>query len=1084
MADDIRYPNPRSVDSHELTPPPPPKTEPLSIPMDRAGSDFGSPAWLAGEPEREEVLEFEETGLEEPQEPLEELAELSLKAVATPIVQAANEVADEEMAVETGVAFEETEEPEAPIEELSLALEIEGGMRGATAEAATGYGFTANLEKSEEPLEVADLHEEPEAVTGVKEPQEPTEIALTEGIPILALPDDFEGLARVESNGQTTKTSVSRPMEPQEQLSEEKMDPSQEELNPVGSEKPLASPEEEIQAEDYPAQSFDAPQSQSPKIEHPEPAGEELRWMVERFKRRYVRRMNLTVGRDMAVASKRDQFDALAYTIRDEMIDRWIKTQSHYYDTNPKRVYYLSLEFLMGRTMGNALLNLGMTEAARLALEELGTSLDLVEDLEKDAGLGNGGLGRLAACFLDSMATMELPAYGYGIRYEYGMFNQTIENLQQREHPDNWLHDGTPWEIARPEASHEVHFGGRVTGFRNVKDQHRDIWEEGERVNAVAYDVPIPGYRTNNVNTLKLWRASSTESFNLATFNEGNYIEAIVDKHQSEVISKVLYPNDKSYQGKELRLKQQYFMVSASLQDIIERLEKCGDTVHNLPNKVAIQLNDTHPSIAIAEMMRLLLDKYNFEWDDAWEVTTNTFAYTNHTVLPEALETWPVDLLGQILPRHIQIIYEINQRFLDQVAAYFPGDFDRRARMSIVGDGQVRMAHLAIVGSYSVNGVAELHSRLLTAGIFRDFFELYPGKFNNKTNGITPRRWLKHCNPELSQLITSKIGDHWVKHLDELKRLEAFAEDTGFQDSWRKVKRKNKIQLANLIHSICHVQVEVDSLFDVQVKRIHEYKRQLLNILHVILLYNRIKDGDLEGFVPRTVIFGGKAAPGYQRAKEIIHLINGVANLVNRDRRVGRLLRVVFLPNYGVSLAEKIFPGSDLSEQISTAGMEASGTGNMKFALNGSLTIGTLDGANIEIMEEVGRENIFICGKTEEEIRQIRSQGYNPQAYIAQDWELKRVLEQVRDGYFSPNQPDQFVGIYDTLVNHGDHFMVLADFRSYVDCQSQVAEAYRDQKQWTKMSILNVARMGKFSSDRVIDQYAKEIWGVEPSPVP
>ncbi|MDT8447239.1 MAG: glycogen/starch/alpha-glucan phosphorylase [bacterium] len=850
---------------------------------------------------------------------------------------------------------------------------------------------------------------------------------------------------------------------------------------------PQAPEETPIQADDTPkAAPAAVAKSKSPTLNpvssmSPNASFEEK---VEAFKANFRTRMNLTLGRGLNAASKRDQFMALAYTVRDEMIDKWIKTQDRYYESNPKRVYYLSLEFLMGRTMGNALLNLGMIEVARKALADLEMDLDLLEEYEKDAGLGNGGLGRLAACFLDSMATLDLPAYGYGIRYEYGMFNQTIENLKQVEHPDNWLHDGNPWEISRTEDSYEVHFGGRITAFRNISDQYRDVWEEGERVNAVSYDMPIPGYQTDTVNTLKLWSAYSTESFNLETFNEGNYIDAIVDKHQSEVISKVLYPNDKSYQGKELRLKQQYFMVSASLQDIIHRLEKCGDTVHNLPNKVAIQLNDTHPSIAIPELMRILLDQYNFGWDDAWEITTNTFAYTNHTVLPEALEAWPVPLIEKILPRHIRIIYEINQRFLDQVAAYFPGDFDRRARMSIVSEGepqQIRMAHLAIVGSYSVNGVAELHSKLLMTGIFKDFYELYPGKFNNKTNGITPRRWLKHCNPLLSDLITKKIGSAWVKDLDELRRLESCADDPDFQEAWRKVKRKNKAALGKLIHDITNVVVETDSIFDVQIKRVHEYKRQLLNILNVIAMYNRIKDGDTENFVPRTVIFGGKAAPGYYRAKEIIHLINAVGNLVNRDRRVGRLLKVVFLPNYGVSLAERIFPGSDLSEQISTAGMEASGTGNMKFALNGALTIGTLDGANVEIKEEVGDENIYIFGLTEEEVRQTRATGYDPNRFIEEDWELKRVLQQIRDGYFSPNKPDQFMDIYNAVTHEGDHFMVAADFRAYADCQERLAQAYRNQALWTKMSILNVARIGKFSSDRVIGQYAQEIWGVDPS---
>lgn len=805
---------------------------------------------------------------------------------------------------------------------------------------------------------------------------------------------------------------------------------------------------------------------------------------VEDFVCSYEQRMALSVAYKTDKATQVDNFRALAYAVRDEVISKWLKTQDTYYTKNPKRVYYFSLEFLIGRTLGNSLINLDLDKVVKTSLSKLGYSLEELEEVEHEAGLGNGGLGRLAACFLDSMATLELPAYGYGIRYEYGMFRQAIEKLQQQEYPDNWLRYENPWDIARTEFEYEVHFGGRINTFKDCDGSYCSKWVETDTIVAIGYDFPIPGYKTETVNTLKLWSARSSKEFNLQTFNAGDYIGAIMDKNQSETISKVLYPNDNNYKGKELRLKQQYFMVSASLQDILHRLKKCGDDISLLPEKAAIQLNDTHPSIAIPELMRILLDEHNYSWDDAWDITQRTFAYTNHTVLPEALEKWPVRLMEDILPRHIQIIYEINQRFLDIVSATFPGDFERRGRMSIIEEADeqyVRMPNLAIVGSHHVNGVAALHTELLKASIFKDFYELWPEKFISITNGITPRRWIKMGNPDLSKLITRKIGEGWTRDLSEIKQLEQFVNEPEFLAEWQDIKKNNKKALANIIEQRCHgIKINIDSIFDVQVKRMHEYKRQILNLLHVITLYNRIKDGKTENFVPRTVIFGGKAAPGYQKAKDIIYLINSVANIINRDRSVGDLLKVAFIPNYGVSLAEKIFPGSDLSEQISTAGMEASGTGNMKFALNGALTIGTLDGANIEIMEEVGKENIFIFGNTVTELDELRHQGYNPKYYYEQNIELQRALNQIRDGFFSPNNQKLFYHIYDHLVNHGDHFFVLADYAAYIECQEQVSQLFQDKTKWHQQAILNVARMGKFSSDRAIHQYADEIWGVTP----
>ena len=807
---------------------------------------------------------------------------------------------------------------------------------------------------------------------------------------------------------------------------------------------------------------------------------------VEGFIEAYNLHLVSTTAQNKGMATNLAKYTALAHATRDHIISKWMKTQETYYRKDPKRVYYFSMEYLMGRTLENALINTGLADVAEAATAELGLSLEELSEQEWDAGLGNGGLGRLAACFLDSMATLELPAYGYGIRYEYGLFRQSIEEQQQREEPDSWLRYGNVWEFMRPQGLRLVKFYGRIRTYRDKNGREHTEWVDTEDVVALLHDVPIPGYNTDTVNTLKLWSAKSSREFDLETFNAGDYIGAIIDKHQSEVISKILYPNDSFQEGRELRLKQQYLMVAASLQDIICRHERCGDTLHTLHEKITIQLNDTHPTIAIPELMRILLDLHDFDWEPAWEIVTKTFAYTNHTVLPEALEIWPIPLLSHVLPRHMQIIYEINRRHLDAVRTRYPGDMNRLSRMSIIVEAQpkgVRMAHLAIVGSFSLNGVAKQHSQLLCTQVFSDFYGLSPQKFNNKTNGITPRRWLRKANPGLSKLISNHIGEGWVKDLDQLRRLEPLVDDHKFMTDWAEVKAANKRKLAKVIQQLTGVKVNPDSLFDVQVKRIHEYKRQLLNLLHVITLYNRIQAGQTEGLVPRTVIFSGKAAPGYLRAKQIIHLINVVAAKINNDPAVGDLLKMVFLPNYDVSLAEKIFPGSDLSEQISTAGLEASGTGNMKFALNGALTIGTLDGANIEIMEEVRAANIFIFGHTEAEITELRRLGYKPRGYYKSDPELQLALDQIRDGFFCQESPNYFAPIFHSLVDEGDYYCCLADYRAYIDCQERVAQAYKDQRRWNRMSLFNVARMGKFSSDNVIRNYAEDIWKIDPCPV-
>ncbi len=795
------------------------------------------------------------------------------------------------------------------------------------------------------------------------------------------------------------------------------------------------------------------------------------------IKRSLANRLMYSIGKDPLTATERDWFYSSAAVVREGLIERWMETMRSYYREDTKRVYYFSMEFLMGRTLMNSMLNIGCDEGFRSAMQEMGLELEKIRDIESDAALGNGGLGRLAACFLDSMATLGIPGYGYGIRYEYGMFNQRIENGQQVEHPDNWLRYGNPWEFPRSEVLYQVKFHGRVVHYHDDNGAMRYRWEDSDDVMAMAYDYPIPGYGSETVNNMRLWAAKATRDFDLGYFNEGNYIKAVEDKNESENLSKVLYPDDTTEMGRELRLNQQYFFVCASLQDIFYRYGKHHENFDALPNKVAVQLNDTHPSIAIPELMRVLVDVHNLEWDHSWEICTGVFAYTNHTLMPEALETWPVPLFERVLPRHLQIIYEINQRFLRDVMHRYPGDTDLLRRMSIIddaGDKRVRMAHLAIVGSHKVNGVAAIHTQLMKETIFADFHRLWPDKIVNVTNGITPRRWLNQANPGLSKLISRHIGKEWLKDLDQLQRLSGLAEDAAFRADFAKVKRANKVHLANLIEQRLDIQVNPDSLFDVQIKRIHEYKRQLLNVLHIITLYNRIRAGGAS--VPRTVILGGKSAPGYAMAKRVIKLINDVADIVNNDPLIGDRLKVVFIPNYDVSTAEDIVPAADLSEQISTAGTEASGTGNMKMSLNGALTIGTMDGANVEIHDEVGAENIFIFGMRTHEVAQLAAEGYNPWYFYDHNPELKQALDMINSGYFSPDDHDRFKSVFNALTYHGDHYMLLADYASYIDAQQQVEALYRDQEAWMRKAILNVAHMGKFSSDRTIREYSQQIW--------
>jgi glycogen phosphorylase len=780
-------------------------------------------------------------------------------------------------------------------------------------------------------------------------------------------------------------------------------------------------------------------------------------------------------------ATPRDWYDAASYTVRDHVVERWLKTVESYYRDDPKRVYYLSLEFLIGRMLSNAALNLGINNELKEGISALGRDLENTVEMETDAALGNGGLGRLAACFLDSMATMGIPATGYGIRYEYGMFRQTIENGQQIENPDNWLRYGNIWEFQRPEATYDIKFYGHVVCAEN--SQH---WIDAEHVVAMAYDVPVPGYGGDTVNNLRLWSAKAAREFDLRHFNDGNFEQAVQERNETESISKVLYPNDTSVLGKELRLKQQYFFVSASIQDILRHFLSTHEVKKQadwniMPDKIAIQLNDTHPSIGVAEMMYQLVDVHHLDWDFAWKLVVKIFAYTNHTLMPEALETWTVDLFGSLLPRHLNIIYKINFEFLQMVNHHFPGDPELLKRVSIIDElngRRVRMAHLAVVGSHTVNGVAALHSQLLKQHLFADFDRIYPGKITNVTNGITPRRWLNQANPGLTALLEKVIGPGFKKDLTQIKRITPLADDAEFRKAFAAVKHENKARLAAKIEQKTGLKLNINSLFDVQIKRIHEYKRQLLNVLHVITLYNRIRSGE-KGITPRTVIFGGKAAPGYWMAKQIIRLINDVAAIINEDVAVGDQLKVVYYPNYEVSAAEILFPGSDLSEQISTAGTEASGTGNMKMSLNGALTIGTLDGANVEIMEEVGEEHIFIFGLTTPQVAEVKAGGYNPYDYYHSNPELKQVLDMIANGFFSIEEPNRYQPIIDNLLKNGDQYLLLADYASYIETQDRVGKLYQHQDEWTRLAILNVANMAKFSSDRAIGDYAKNIWHIK-----
>lgn len=802
---------------------------------------------------------------------------------------------------------------------------------------------------------------------------------------------------------------------------------------------------------------------------------------VDSLIRSFYFHLGCTLAKDQYTATNQDRYQALALAVRDRLVGRWIQTQQGYHKQNVKRICYLSLEFLIGRAMGNNVINLLLEDTCREAMKRIGLDWDVLRDVESDAALGNGGLGRLAACFLDSMATLRLPAIGYGIRYDYGIFKQHIENGYQVEEPDNWLRYGNPWEVVHPELSFMVNFEGRAEPRRVNGVTHWD-WVGTRPIIGIAYDTPIVGYGSFNVNNLRLWSAKATDEFHFGDFSRGSYVEAVEDKLMAENLTKVLYPSDAVYAGRELRLRQQYFFVSCSVQDIIRRFKVDNDDWLKFPDKVFVQMNDTHPALVVAELMRLFLDKEDVSWDKAWEITVNSTGYTNHTLLPEALERWPVSMFERLLPRHLQIIYEINSRFLRKVATRYPGDFDRLKRMSLVQEEPekaVRMANLAVVGSCSTNGVAELHSRLLREGLMNDFAEFYPERFNNKTNGVTPRRWLLKANPRLSSLIRAKIGDGWINHLDQLRGLEKFVGDAGFREQIRQIKHANKEALAEYIKREIGLTVNPASMFQAQVKRIHEYKRQLLLALYIIVLYDRLKANPQLDIVPVTFIFGGKAAPGYYMAKLIIKLIHQIASVVNYDPEVGDKIKVVFLPDYRVSLAEKIIPAADLSVQISTAGMEASGTGNMKFQMNGALTIGTLDGANVEIKEEVGDENIFIFGLTTEQVEQLRPH-YNPHHFYDSDEEIRRAVDLIHNDFFSLNEPGIFRPIVANLLENGDYYMNLADLRGFIEMQGQVEALYRKPEAWSEKAIYNIARSGKFSSDRTIAEYADDIWQVKP----
>ncbi len=797
----------------------------------------------------------------------------------------------------------------------------------------------------------------------------------------------------------------------------------------------------------------------------------------------FLSHLEYSLIKDTTTVKDWDVYYALSLSLRDRLIERWLRTQYEYRKRNVKKVHYLSMEFLVGRLLENALINLDLRDDVYDMLREMNYDLEEIEDLEPDMGLGNGGLGRLAACFLDSLATQEYPAFGYGIRYEFGIFKQQIKQGYQVEEPDHWLKNGCPWEIHRPDITYRVRFGGKVITEEQKDGRHTHRWVDTEDVMAVAWDIPIPGFRTNTVNNLRLWQATATDEFDFDYFNSGDYVKAVERKDKSENISKVLYPNDNQHLGKILRLKQEYFFVSATLQNIFADWKLDNDNYKDFPEKNAIQLNDTHPAIAIPELMRIMIDEKKLSFEAAWEITQRTFAFTNHTILPEAQERWSVGIFEELLPRHLMLIYQINNLLLGEVTRRYPGDLNKMRTMSVIEEGtekNIRMAQLSIAGSHTVNGVAELHTRILKENIFPDFYEMYPEKFQNKTNGITQRLWLRECNPLLASLITEHIGDDWITDLGKIRGLEKYLDDEAFIASFAEIKWMNKKELSRHAYKATGVRTNPSSLFDIHVKRMHEYKRQLLNVLQVIARYNRIKDNPEGDFVPRTAIFAGKAAPGYFLAKRIIKLIGNISETINKDPDVRDRLKVVFLPNYSVSLAQRIMPAADLSEQISTAGYEASGTGNMKFALNGALTIGTLDGANVEMAEEIGAENMFIFGLKSEEVAALKREHYNPCDYYNADQELKRVLDMIRAGRFSQSEPGVFDPIVSSLLEEGDTFCLLADFRSYMDTQDRVDELYRKPSEWTKRAILNVARMGKFSSDRAIFQYAEEIWKIRP----
>ncbi len=809
---------------------------------------------------------------------------------------------------------------------------------------------------------------------------------------------------------------------------------------------------------------------------------------VEGMKASILNHLKFTLARDIATAGKRDLWLSTCMAVRDRILERMIATKEVHYQNDVRRVYYFSLEYLMGRLLINNLFNVGLEEKARRALEELGFSLDEIREEEPDMGLGNGGLGRLAACYLDSLATLDYPAIGYGIHYEYGLFRQEFVNGHQVEHPDNWLQYANPWEVVRPEYSMEVHLYGRVERRFDSFGNPSPAWVKTQTLVGVPFDIPICGFGAGTVNFLRLWASKSSEEFDFDTFNRGGYVEAVQEKAESETISKVLYPNDETESGKELRLVQQYFFVCCSLQDIIRRYKTAHSGWDAFADKAAIQLNDTHPAVAIVELMRILIDEENLAWEQAWVMVKKIFGYTNHTLLPEALEKWSVDLWEKVLPRHLQIVFEINQWFLDnEVERRWPGDNLMKERVSLIEETNgkmIRMAYLSVVGSHSTNGVAALHTELLKQHLFKDFYALYPDRLNNITNGITPRRWLLACNPRLSALITEHIGDKWPIDLNVLRKLEPLAGQAAFRRRFMDIKLKNKKRLAGIIRDHCHIEVNPEALFDVQVKRLHEYKRQHLNLLHILTLYYRILHDPGFEMVPRVFIFGAKAAPGYYLAKTIIKAINAVGEAINNDSRVNGRIKVAFLPNYGVSLSEKIIPAADLSEQISTAGKEASGTGNMKLALNGALTIGTLDGANVEILEEVGPENIFIFGLTVKQVEALRAKGYNPYHYYYRNNELRNIVDWLGSDAFTPDEPGVLAPLRHNLLDGGDPFLVLADYEAYLRKQKVVENAFRDKEEWTRKAIINTARVGKFSSDRAILQYAEEVWNLKPAPVP